>query len=148
MFLKIHSLTYKTYTFKNQLKKFLDIYNLISGSAFPITLRLRLVFLDAYHMGSANAHCVASLLVSKATASAVGCFQSFFTSFEFLDIPAMGSANAHCVASLLVSKATASAVGCFQSFFTSFEFLDIPAMGSANAHCVASLLVSKATAST
>lgn len=59
-------------------------------------------------MTSANAHCVASLLVSKATASVVGCFQSFFTSFEFLDIPDMGSANAYCVVSLLVSKATAS----------------------------------------
>ena len=41
----------------------------LSGSAFPITLRLRLVFLDAYHMGSANAYCVTAFLVSKATAS-------------------------------------------------------------------------------
>ena len=41
----------------------------LSGSAFPITLRLHLVFLDAYHMGSAITHCVALLLVSKATAS-------------------------------------------------------------------------------
>ena len=64
---QFHSTIKQTYTFKNQLKKFLDIYNLISGSEFPITLRL--VFLDAYHMGSANAYCVISFLVSKATAS-------------------------------------------------------------------------------
>ena len=124
MFLKIHSLTYKTYTFKNQLKKFLDIYNLNSGSVFPITLRLHLLFLVAYHMGSANTYCVASLLVSKATASAVGCFQSFFTSLEFLDIPAMGSANAYCVTAFLVSKATASTcavIGNMSTGCTSFS---------------------------
>ena len=83
-----------------------------------------LEFLDIPAMGSANAYCVASLLVSKATASAVGCFQSFFTSFEFLDIPAMGSANAHCVASLLVSKATASTcavIGNMSTGCTSFS---------------------------
>jgi len=51
---------------------------------------------------------ILSLLVSKATASAVGCSQSFFTSLEFLDIPAMGGAITHCVTLFLGIKATAS----------------------------------------
>ena len=87
--------------------------------------------------------------MSKATASAAGCFQSFFTSLEFLDIPAMGSANAHCVASLLVSKATSLSGSAFPiTLRLRLVFLDAYHMGSANAYCVTAFLVSKATAST